>query len=120
VVYINSSAERPHFVKEISNKRLAYIRQHDENFVANRVLLRYLRDRSPSNERKNLVAYGPAERSLFDYLSSNKDVSVSKFSRLAKIPLSKAEQILALFLKWEVIRFEAGENGIRFFLFESE
>jgi len=116
VIYIKSSEDRPHFVKENTGKSLAYIRQHDENFVANRVLLRFLRDRSPSNERKNLVAYGPAERSLFDYLSSNEDISVSKFSRLAKIPLNKAEKILALFLKWEVIDFETTDKGIRFFL----
>ncbi|MGK0407630.1 MAG: putative HTH transcriptional regulator [Roseivirga sp.] len=119
-IYIERSNDRPHFVKEDQNKKLAYIRQADENFVANRVLLRYLRDRNSNSEKKNMVAYGPAERSLFDYLSKNDDVSVSKFSRLAKIPLNKAEQILALFLKWEVIGFEAGENGIRFFLFESD
>ncbi len=118
VIYISPSAERPHFVKEVDGKRLAYIRQEDENFVANRVLLRFLRDRSPNNERKNLVAYGPAERSLFDYLSENEEISLSKFSRIAKIPLNKAEKILSLFLKWGVIDFEAKDGGIRFYLKE--
>ena len=118
VIYISPSAERPHFVKEVDGKRLAYIRQEDENFVANRVLLRFLRDRSPNNERKNLVAYGPAERSLFDYLSENEEISVSKFSRIAKIPLNNADKILSLFLKWGVIDFEAKDGGIRFYLKE--
>jgi predicted HTH transcriptional regulator len=118
-IYIDKSNDRPHFVKEDQNVKLAYIRQADENFVANRVLLHFLRDRKNSSEKKNMVAYGPAERSLFDYLSKNDDISVSKFSRLAKIPLKKAEQILSLFLKWEVIGYEAGENGIRFFLLET-
>lgn len=118
LIDIPPSSERPHFVKEKDGKRLAYIRQADENFAANKVLLRYLRDRKPDEKRKNLVAYGPAERTLFEYLSENQAVSVSKFSRIAKIPLWRAEKILALFLKWEILKFEANDKGIRFSLRE--
>ena len=66
------------------------------------------------------MAYGPAERKLFDYLSENEEISVSKFSRIAKIPLFRAEKILALFLKWEVVEYYASEKGIRFRLKEDQ
>jgi predicted HTH transcriptional regulator len=118
LIDVPPSAERPHRVKEKDGRKLAYIRQADENFVANKVIIRYLQDRKPDTERKNLVAYGPAERLLFDYLSEHEEISVSKFSRMAKIPLFKAEKILALFLKWEVIIYYANDKGIRFRLKE--
>lgn len=116
-VYVPVSPERPHFAKDESKKWVAYIRQKDENFVANRVILRFLRDKRPS-PRKNLIAYGENERLLFDFLSENEEISLSKFSRKAKIPLYKAEKILSLFLKWEVISWKATEKGIRFYLVE--
>ncbi len=110
------SPDKPHFAKE-GAQWIAYVRQKDENYTANKVLLRYLRDKKP-NQRKNLIAYGPEERLLFEYLSANEDVSVSKFSRLARIPIYRAEKILALFLKWGVIKWEASDKGIRFSLVE--
>tara|TARA_Y100001934_G_C12310579_1_gene754725 strand:+ start:1083 stop:1775 length:693 start_codon:yes stop_codon:yes gene_type:complete len=119
-IEIAPSAERPHKVKEKEGPPLAYIRQDDENFVANKVLLRFMSDRNPDTQRKNLVAYGPAERMLFDYLSENPEISVSKFSRIAKIPMYRAEKILALFLKWEVVDFYASDKGIRFRLKEED
>lgn len=118
LIDVPPSQNRPHFVKEKDGKNLAYIRQHDENFVANKVLLRYLRDRRENEKRKNLVAYGPSERALFDFLSENAEISVSKFSKQAKIPMWKAEKILALFLKWEIVDYKASDKGIRFSLKE--
>lgn len=113
---VPSSVNRPHFAKDEDQKWWAYVRQNDENFMANRVLLSYLKDKTPKSQRKNLVAYGEHERCLFDYLAQHKDISLSKFSRIAKIPISKAEKTLAMFLKWEIIKWKAGEDGIRFSL----
>ncbi len=118
VIDVPPSAERPHFVKEKDGKRQAYIRQDDENFAANKVILRFLRDRKPDEKRKNLVAYGPAERSLFDLLSTETEISLSKFARSAKIPLWRAEKIMALFLKWGILSYVATDKGIRFRLKE--
>ncbi len=116
-VYVPLSQERPHFSKDENGQWTAAVRQQDENFVANRVLLRYLREKNPG-PRKNLIAYGEDERWLFDYLSKNEDISLSKFSRAAKIPLHKAEKILSLFLKWQIIGWRASDKGIRFYLLE--
>ncbi|WP_417610039.1 helix-turn-helix domain-containing protein [Owenweeksia hongkongensis] len=110
------SIDRPHFAKSEDQKWIAYVRQNDENFMANRVLLSYLRDKTPKSERKNLIAYGDHERMLFDYLSENEEISLSKFSKVAKIPIRKAEKTLALFIKWEIISWKATEAGIRFSL----
>jgi len=119
-ISIAPSAERPHFAKEEDGKFWAFVRQDDENFRANKPLLRFLRDKTPKSKRKNLVAYGPTERALFDLLSREQDTSVSKFARLAKIPIYSAERTLALFLKWDIIGWKATEKGIRFHLAEEE
>lgn len=110
------SVDRPHFAKAEDQKWTAYVRQNDENFMANRVLLAYLRDKTPKSQKKNLIAYGEHERKLFDYLSENEEISLSKFSKIAKIPVRKAEKTLALFIKWEIINWKATEAGIRFSL----
>jgi len=115
-VDIPESPDKPHYAKE-GDRWLAYVRQKDENFMANKVVLRYLRDKTP-NQRKSLLAYGPHERLLFDYLSQHPEISVSKFSKQARIPIYKAEKILALFLKWGVISWKASDKGIRFQLVE--
>lgn len=115
-IHVPSSKDKPHFAKE-DGRWIAYVRQDDENFTANRVLLTYLRDKRP-NQRKSLMAYGPHERLLFDLLSEENEISLSKFARKAKIPIRKAEKILSLFLKWGVISWHAGEKGIRFKLLD--
>lgn len=105
----------PHFAKESDQSWRAYIRQADENFVVNRVILRLLKDKKPGS-RKNLLNYGNEERLLFDYLSQHSTISFSKFARMAKIPLHEAEKTLALFLKWELIKYTVTDQGIRFYL----
>lgn len=105
----------PHFARDTDQKWHAYIRQQDENFMVNRVILSYLKDKKPGS-RKNLLNYGKEQRLLFDYLAVNPDISLSKFARIGAIPIYEAEKTLALFLKWELINFRATDKGIRFFL----
>lgn len=114
-IEVPKSSLSPHYAKDENNKWLAYIRQGDENFVVNRVILRYLKDKKPDS-RKNLLNYGQEERLLFDYLAEHEEISLSKFARLAGIPIHEAEKTLAIFLKWELIEYRATEKGIRFYL----
>ena len=114
-IYVPRSAQAPHFAKDIDQKWFAYIRQEDENFTANRVILNFLKDRKPG-DRKNLLNYGKEEGLLFAYLKEHGEISLSKFARLASIPIHEAEKTLALFLKWELIRYKGTDKGIRFHL----
>ena len=113
-IKVAPSKERPHFAKEQDGKYWAYVRQADQNFMASKVLIRYMRDKNPASKRKSLVSFGSSERALFDLLASERFITISKFSRRAKIPLSKAEKLLALFLKWEIIEWLANEKGIQY------
>lgn len=113
-VKVPLSPLRPHMAKDEDGQYLAYLRQGDQNFRANRVLLRYMRDHSPVSKARNLVSFGSAERMLFDYLSVHQTISISKFIRMSKLPPNQAEKIMASFLKWEIIYWIATDKGIRF------
>ncbi len=115
-IVVPSSKNRPHYAKVEDGRWMAYIRQADENFLANRVLIRFMEDKNPETKRKNMVAYGKEERALFDLLSVEKEISMSKFIKASKLPVQKAEETLATFLKWRVIKSRATEKGIRFYL----
>ena len=119
-ISVEASANRPHFAREADGLWKAYVRQEDENFAASKVLVRFLRDKNPTSKKKNLVAYGPIERALFDLLAEEEQISISKFSRKARIPLFKAEKTLALFLKWEIVEWRATDKGIRYSLKKEE
>lgn len=114
---IPRSSDRPHSVKEENDKWLAYIRENDENHLANGVLISYMKDKK-TDDRSSLVEYGKEEKELFNYLSKEPDISASKFAKLANIPIKQSVQTLALFLKWEVIGWRMTDKGIRFFLKE--
>lgn len=114
-IEIAASSQSPHRAKDSDGKWRAYVRQEDENYMANRVLVSFLEDKKPG-KRKNLVNYGKEERLLFDYLTEHGHISQSKFARMTGLPLQKAEKTLALFLKWELIDWKATEKGIRFYL----
>ncbi len=115
--YVPPSSDKPHKAKEANAKWLAYVRQRDENFLANKVLLTYMSTKR-MEPRKNLVEYGKNEKLLFEYLIQHGDISLSKLVKYAGISVLKAERMLVLFLKWEVIGWRATENGIRFYLID--
>lgn len=113
-IYVPPSPDRPHFVKTPDKKKIAYLRQKDENFSVNRVIIQYLRSKDKIPGKKNIMAYGPEERLLFDYLSEHTEISLSKYSRIAGISIEEAEKILVLFLRWGVIGYRLSDKGVRF------
>ncbi len=117
-INVASSKLKPHLAKEPDGAWRAYIRQEDENFMANGVLVQYMRIQNPTNRQKGLISYGDHERKLWDYLQNNEAISLSKFSKICNISIKEAEQILVLFLKWELIKWQAHQNGIQFKLIE--
>lgn len=117
-ITVPSSRNKPHSCLNQHEKWRVYIRQADENFEGNRVISNYLKSKTPNSKRKNLISYGPEERMLFDYLSENKHITLSKFSRISQLNIDNAEAILIAFLQWKIIGFEAHSKGIRFFLIE--
>ena len=83
---------KPYLAKDEDGKWLPYFRHHDQNLVANKVLLQVWRKKE--NRSGVLIRFGKAENSLFDYLWKNGSITLSGFRKIARIPVYRAEKII--------------------------
>ena len=106
---IPKSIEMPHFAQDYDGKWLAYIRQHDENFLVNNVWLRVI-ERKNSKEGAQFI-FSHKERFLLNYLEEEDRINFAKFCKLAHVPYQIAEDILVNFIVWDLIEmvFDKGK-----------
>lgn len=105
-ILVEKSTKKPHFAENDQHEWLAYIRKDDENILANPVLLKKWK---LNNNKKGLYfRYDEPRRKLIGYLNENETVTLSKFSKIAQISRSQAENILAelLFIECLTGHFE--------------
>lgn len=113
-VDIPKAKTRPYFAKTSDGKWLAYIRVKDQNLLANRVLLK-IWEKEKSN-KGTWIKYGEPEKKLLDYLQNNSHITLSKFTRIAKIPLKKAEEILVNLILPGILEMEFTEKSVYYLL----
>jgi predicted HTH transcriptional regulator len=104
--------KKPYQAKDENGKWLSYFRHHDQNLVANKVLLQIWR-----KEKKLsgvIVKFGKAENSLMKYLGENGSITLSRFRKIARISSYKAESILANLIIFKVLIMNASEKGFSF------
>jgi predicted HTH transcriptional regulator len=110
--------KRPYQVKDEDGKWLSYFRHHDQNLLANRILLQVWR----KTEKRSgvIVKFGKAENTLIDYLAKNGSITLSQFRKIAGISSYKAESILANLIIFKTLIVNASEKGFRYELNQSE
>jgi predicted HTH transcriptional regulator len=111
-VEIIKGDKRPYKAKDENGKWLPYFRQHDQNLVANKVLLQVWR--KEVKKLGILVKFGKAENSLMDHLSKNGSITISKFRKIAGISSYRAESILANLILFKVLKMKASEKGFSY------
>lgn len=111
-VEVAKGDKRPYQVKDEEGKWHAYFRHGDQNLIANRVLLQVWR--KEEQKRGVKVKFSDAENKLLDYLRENGSVSISKFRKIAGIPASRAESILANLIVFRVLTIKASEKGFSY------
>ncbi len=100
-ITVAPSEQMPHYAQNDNGKWLAYLRKHDENKLANKILLEvWKRKNKPVG---NYLEYTATESLLMDYLQQHSSITLNQFCRLAKINRYKAERILVKLICWEVI-----------------
>ena len=114
-IEITEGKEKPYQVDEIDGLK-AYYRDNDQNFVANAVLKEvWKQDRL--KESKHHVAFTEKEQRLIQYLKDYEEVSVSKAAKVMQLHRSKAIEILARLIRWEVINWtNETQEGFRYSL----
>ncbi len=109
-VTIRKSDQKPHQAESREGHWIAYIRAGDQNFPANRVLLRVWK-----NEKRNTgisLHITEPERVLMKYLAENPSITLSKFARTAGISRQKAENILVRFVSLHFVGMRFTENQV--------
>ncbi|MGM0666870.1 MAG: AlbA family DNA-binding domain-containing protein [Bacteroidota bacterium] len=112
-VRIEKAGSRPVYSKDESGRWIAYVRKDDQNLAANRVILKVWK-----KEKRNdgvLIKVRKAESMLFDYLQHNNSISLSKFRKLSRLPLHKAENIISDLITCGILDYELTEKGCRYY-----
>lgn len=111
-VEVKRGDKRPYQSKDENGKWLTYFRNHDQNLVANRVLLQVWRKKE--KPLGVMVKFGEAENSLMDYLKENGSITLSKFRKIARIKAYRAESILANLIIFKVLIMNSSEKGFTY------
>jgi len=106
---VKPSKLKPHFAKSDDDKWLAFVRQHDENLQANKVIIRtwkYL-----ANPTGLQIQFKNPEKVLLQYLRENEDITFSKFQRMAQINRHKVEEVLVRLLCWDILEMHFNKKS---------
>ena len=107
---IFKSQKRPHYAKDDNGKWIAFVRVADQNFQANRVILRVWNNNN--NTKGTLLKYGHEEKALIAYLEKNPYVTLSKYTRIAHTTRHIAETILVKMISLNVIDVQVTEKAV--------
>jgi predicted HTH transcriptional regulator len=109
-VIVEPSPEKPHFARDEDGKWWAYFRKDDENRLANKVMIEVWKRQKSTDGI--LINYSDDEKMLLDYLEKNEKISVSKYSRIARLTYKKAEEIIINFRTLNILKDCVGNTRI--------
>jgi predicted HTH transcriptional regulator len=111
-VEVAKGDKRPYQARDESGRWITYFRQHDQNLMANKVLLQIWR--KEGKERGVMVKFGKTEKLLMEYIGKNGSITLSKFRKIADISLYRAESILANLVLLKILIIQASEKGFSY------
>lgn len=108
-ITIPKSLDKVYYAKDDTGKWKVYIRVNDQNFLANRVLLKVWKQKK--RKKGTYVRYTDTEQLLLDYLTDNDFITFTKFRKIAKISPYKAERILVNLVVLNLVEIVFTETG---------
>lgn len=111
-VSIEESKQKPHLAPWKDNLWRAFVRIHDENFVANAIQVevwKKQRKRKPA-----LIKYNDIEKKLLDYLQINTEITVKEFCKLCNIGYFLAKKILVNLISIKIIYIHYNEEIVTY------
>lgn len=101
IAEIPKFAEKPVQAQVAPGKYMAYVRIADENILATAVHLAVWRQKN--SPKGSLVKYTEREQLLLDYLAEHGEITVSKYSRLARLSYRSAVDHIARFVRFGLL-----------------
>ena len=113
-IKIPPSRLRPHLAPDPDGKWKAYVRQGDENFVANAVMLQVWERQKKAVG--TLIRYREEEKHLLEYLEKYGRISLPRFQKVAGISRKKAETILVNFIMLGLIELKYEGEKVLYYM----
>ena len=115
---IPKAPRRPFFALSEEENWIAYIRKKDQNLLANKILLKVWE--KENRKRGSILRYTEKEEILLHYLEQNKQITFSKFCRIARLSRKMAEEILSTLICFGIINIEITEKSTHYSLNNQE
>lgn len=113
-IEIQKRDDIPHLAQNEDGKWLVYIRKGDQNIVAPGILLKVWEQQK--NSQGVHIRFSDEEKRLLSLIALNQNLSLNQFSRQAKLPRWKGEQILVKLIAIGVVGMEISVTGTYFSL----
>jgi predicted HTH transcriptional regulator len=104
----------PHYAPDKEGKWKVYIRQKDQNLLADKLLLKVWKRQS--GKKGTFIRFRENEKLLLEYLEEHGRITRSKFRKVAKISNHRAEIILVNFIMLDILGMEITEKVTYFYL----
>lgn len=111
-VEVMKGENKPYKAKNEDGQWVAYFRQHDQNLVANRVLVQVWK--KETKPKGVLVKFGKSENILMDHLKKHGSITISRFRKISGTSAYRAESIFANLIIFGIIRMMASEKGVTY------
>lgn len=103
-------SEEIHSAPDKDGNLRVFVRVHDQNYVANGVLLKVWEKQKNKNGVK--IKFTEIERSLIAYIEEHGKISLSTFKKLSGLSIKRCEHILADFIVLDILVMNYSETGI--------
>ncbi|HBF87094.1 MAG TPA: ATP-binding protein [Bacteroidales bacterium] len=113
-VDVEKNENEKHYCQDESGKWLIYVRVADQNILASTMLLRFWK--MQKQEKPIFIKYSRSEKILIDYLHENKEISISKFCKIAQITNKTAEDVILNLMVLQMIDIKFDETKTVYFL----
>ena len=107
---------RPVLAPDEKNNWRAFVRVHDQNFIAPSTLRKFWK--LLNHPKPVYLTYTPKEQKLVEYIDKNGSISLKTYSKIAHLPAFIAEKIIIDLLLLRVLDYQVTEHGMMFFFSE--
>lgn len=106
---VKKSSLRPHSAPDSDGNWKVYIRVHDQNLLANRVLLKVWENEM--RQQGILIRFTEKEKMLLRYLEEHKTISMAKYCKIARLPWRIAENTMIRFISVGMLEMRMSDKG---------
>ncbi len=99
---------KPYFAPDEHNRWRAFIRKNDSNIVADNLIIESWKQKR--SRKGMLIALNNHHQQLIDYLKLHREISLSRYARMAKLSSAEAKKIIVELMVLDILDFQSKDN----------